>query len=110
MAWRRASGIWSRGTGEWRPVWGGGNRNEAALLERCYRNSLARLVENDLTTIAFPAISTGAYGFPIERATRIAITTVSAVLEQTPSVDKVVFCCFGHNDVEVYERLAGELV
>jgi O-acetyl-ADP-ribose deacetylase (regulator of RNase III) len=92
------------------PVWGGGNRNEDTLLASCYRNSLARLTENDLTTIAFPAISTGAYGFPIERATRIAIITVREVLEQTTSIEKVVFCCFGPDDLAVYERLASEIL
>ncbi len=88
------------------PVWRGGHESEDALLAACYRNSLARLAERDLGSIAFPAISTGAYGFPIERATRIAVETVASVLEQTPTIEKVVFCCFAARDQEIYERLA----
>ena len=65
------------------PVWRGGDNDEDALLASCYRNSMARLAENQLSSIAFPAISTGAYGFPIERATRIALESVAAALRET---------------------------
>ena len=92
------------------PVWHGGDRNEAELLAACYRNSLARLVEAELDSIAFPAISTGAYGFPLEPATRIAITTVAEVINQTPTIARVVFCCFSASDAALYQRLAGELL
>ncbi len=92
------------------PVWHGGDRDEATLLAACYRNSLARLVEAELASIAFPAISTGAYGFPLEPATGIAITTVAEVLTSTPSITRVVFCCFGASDEALYQRLAGELL
>ena len=92
------------------PVWHGGERGEARLLAACYRNSLARLVEADLDSIAFPAISTGAYGFPLEPATRIAITTVAEVVTNTPSIARAVFCCFSASDAALYQRLAGELL
>jgi len=91
------------------PIWRGGSNGEDDLLAACYRNSLARLTENGLSSVAFPAISTGAYGFPIERATRIAIETVLSVLSSTPSIERVVFCCFADRDQELYERIAAEL-
>jgi len=92
------------------PVWRGGDDDEDALLAACYRNSLARLTENGLASIAFPAISTGAYGFPMERATRIALDTVGSALRVTSSTEKVVFCCFAARDLETYQRLADELL
>ena len=61
-------------------------------------------------SIAFPAISTGAYGFPLERATRIALGEVRASLEADPAVERVVFCCFSDRDRQAYERLAAELL
>jgi O-acetyl-ADP-ribose deacetylase len=77
------------------PVWSGGSRNEEALLASCYRVSLALAVEQDLRSIAFPAISTGIYRFPPDRAARIAITTVTAEVTAAPSkLQRVVFCCF----------------
>jgi O-acetyl-ADP-ribose deacetylase len=77
------------------PVWGGGERGEDRLLASCYRNALALASERGLASIAYPAISTGAYGFPAERAALIAIRTVAAALGQAASIERVVFCCFG---------------
>ena len=77
------------------PVWGGGERGEDRLLASCYRNSLALASERGLASIAYPAISTGAYGFPPERAALIAVRTVAAALSQAASIERVVFCCFG---------------
>jgi O-acetyl-ADP-ribose deacetylase (regulator of RNase III) len=77
------------------PVWGGGERGEDRLLADCYRNSLALAHEHELASIAYPAISTGAYGFPPDRAANIALRTVLAALEATIMIDRVVFCCFG---------------
>jgi O-acetyl-ADP-ribose deacetylase (regulator of RNase III) len=77
------------------PVWGGGERCEDRLLASCYRNSLALASERGLASIAYPAISTGAYGFPPERAALIAVRTVAAVLSQAGPIERVVFCCFG---------------
>jgi len=77
------------------PFWGGGERGEDRLLASCYRNSLALAAERGLSSIAYPAISTGAYGFPPERAALIAVRAVAAALSQAGSIKRVVFCCFG---------------
>ncbi|MGH6793242.1 MAG: O-acetyl-ADP-ribose deacetylase [Methyloceanibacter sp.] len=77
------------------PVWGGGERGENRLLASCYRQSLAMAHANGLTSIAYPAISTGAYGFPPDRAAFIALRTVRDALAQHASMERVVFCCFG---------------
>lgn len=91
------------------PVWRGGNADEDHLLENCYHNSLRLAVEHDIQTIAFPSISTGVYGFPIERASRIALKTVKAFLEQHESLQKVVFVCFGQHDYQVYQQAFQEV-
>ena len=91
------------------PVWHDGNHREDALLAGCYRNSLALAVQHGLKTIAFPAISTGAYGFPMDRATRIALTEVSKFLERNPSIEKVVFVCFGQAAHLCYHQTLVEL-
>ncbi len=85
------------------PVWGGGMSGEDRLLASCYRNSLALLRENDLTSIAFPAISTGIYGFPPERAARIAARTVLDELNDLPASFRVVLCCFGPESRKLHE-------
>jgi len=92
------------------PVWTGGGADEDELLASCYRNAMRLGREHGLASIAFPAISTGAYGFPLERATRIALAEVRAALEKDPRVERVVFCCFSAADLAVYERIAGELL
>jgi O-acetyl-ADP-ribose deacetylase (regulator of RNase III) len=84
------------------PVWHGGTRREDELLASCYRTSLQLAVEMGIRSIAFPAISTGAYGFPLERATAIAVREVRSFLEKNPSVEKVVFVCFGKYTHECY--------
>ncbi len=76
------------------PVWRGGRAGEDALLAGCYRNALALAVEHALRSIAFPAISTGIYGFPGDRAARIAVGEVQTFLTRDPPIDRVVFCCF----------------
>ena len=85
------------------PVWGGGERGEDRLLANCYRNSLALALKNDLASIAYPAISTGAYGFPPGRAAEIALRTVLAELEQAGTIDRVIFCCFGAESREHHQ-------
>jgi O-acetyl-ADP-ribose deacetylase (regulator of RNase III) len=85
------------------PVWGGGESGEDRLLEACYRNSLALAVEQGLTSIAFPAISTGIFGFPQARAAHIAVTTVLANLRGEPSLKSVVFCCFSEESRNLHE-------
>jgi O-acetyl-ADP-ribose deacetylase (regulator of RNase III) len=84
------------------PVWHGGARHEDELLASCYRRSLELAVEKGVRTIAFPAISTGVYGFPLERATAIAVGEVRSFLEKNPSLEKVVFVCFGKHAYEGY--------
>jgi O-acetyl-ADP-ribose deacetylase (regulator of RNase III) len=91
------------------PIWRGGDSNEDQLLENCYKNSLKRAVENEIETIAFPSISTGVYGFPIERASRIALNTVKTFLEKNESIQKVTFVCFGSHDYQVYQRAIKEV-
>jgi O-acetyl-ADP-ribose deacetylase (regulator of RNase III) len=77
------------------PVWGGGERGEDRLLANCYRNSLALAAEHRLVAIAFPAISTGIYGFPAERAAHVATRSVRDALAGLPGIARVLFCCFG---------------
>lgn len=87
------------------PVWRGGGSGEDALLASCYRESLDVARAQGVHSIAFPAISTGIYGFPIDRAARIAVTTINASLADRPLPERVIFCCFGLASAEAY-RLA----
>ena len=84
------------------PVWSGGRRGEPALLRSCYEHSLALAEEHELRSIAFPAISTGAYGYPIEAATRVAVETVRNSLERPSSLELVRFVCFSDQDWHIY--------
>jgi O-acetyl-ADP-ribose deacetylase len=77
------------------PVWSGGTQDEDRLLADCYRNSLALASAHGLTSIAYPAISTGIFGFPADRAAHVAVTTVLGSLHLAPSIERVVLCCFG---------------
>lgn len=90
------------------PVWNGGKNNEDKLLANCYKNSLVLAVENKIKTIAFPAISTGVYHFPLERATKIAVSEVKKFLEKTKSIEKVVFVCFDEETYRVYKNIIKE--
>jgi len=77
------------------PIWRGGERGEAQLLASCYRRSLELAGENGWRTVAFPAISTGAFGYPADRAAQVAVSTVLKVLEDRPDAfDCITFCCF----------------
>lgn len=87
------------------PVWHGGGNREDDLLANAYRNSLRVAVENDVKTIAFPSISTGIYGFPIERGAKIAITTVKTFVEKNPSLTEVRFVTFSQSDYDIYRKL-----
>lgn len=84
------------------PVWAGGQAGEPGLLESCYRRSMEVAAANNVTSIAFPAISTGVYRFPLDHATRIAVGTVAAALSGNTPVDRVVFCCFGAEAATLY--------
>lgn len=84
------------------PVWHGGSRGEAELLAQCYRNSLELASAQGLRTIAFPSISTGAYGYPIDKACRIALAEIKKGLARFPAIDKVVVVCYGLGVYQAY--------
>jgi O-acetyl-ADP-ribose deacetylase len=88
------------------PVWHGGSRNEPELLAKCYRNSLAWATKRSIRTIAFPAISCGIFGYPIDQAVEIAIRETAAYLEGNSLPEKVIFACFGR---EIYDAYVQEL-
>ena len=85
------------------PIWNGGNYNEDELLTNCYLNSLKLAVENKIKTIAFPAISTGVYGFPLERAAQIAIKAVKKFIQSDKSIQKIIFVCFDDRAYQTYK-------
>jgi O-acetyl-ADP-ribose deacetylase (regulator of RNase III) len=87
------------------PVWQGGTHDEPRLLASCYFRSLALAAKHGLASIAFPSISTGAYGYPTELAAQVAIEAVREFTAKTGSIEKVIFCCFSMNDYQIYERL-----
>lgn len=85
------------------PVWQGGGAGEDALLASCYRRSLEVAAAHDLQSVAFPAISTGVYRFPPDRAAAIAVKTVVAFVERSGSVGKVIYCCFGSDSAALHQ-------
>ena len=87
------------------PVWRGGTHGEPELLASCYRNCLTIAAKHEVKSIAFPSISTGVYGYPIELASRIAFETVSDMIRKPSTLEEVLFCCFSPNDLAVYEPL-----
>jgi O-acetyl-ADP-ribose deacetylase (regulator of RNase III) len=90
------------------PIWQGGVVNEDSLLSQCYRRSLGLMVGNNLKTIAFPAISTGASRFPMERAAVIALRTTVSFMTGDDRIKKVIFCCFGELSLNAHKKaLAG---
>jgi O-acetyl-ADP-ribose deacetylase (regulator of RNase III) len=84
------------------PVWRGGQHEEDRLLADCYRNSLIQATQRGIPSIAFPSISTGAYGFPVERASRIALEEIAAHLEQNEFPEKVLIVCFDEQTFQAY--------
>lgn len=84
------------------PVWRGGSHGEADLLSSCYQRSLEIAVERGLTSIAFPCISTGVYGYPHQPAAEIAVTAVRKFTAVAASVSEVIFCCFSRQDYDIY--------
>ena len=90
------------------PIWHGGSHHEAELLANCYKNSLALAVTKKLKTIAFPAISCGAYGYPIETACAIAYRSVADFLKQDTTLEKVYLTCFSDDIYQAYEKAKAE--
>jgi len=86
------------------PIWRGGKRDEARILANCYRNSLQLAVENEVKTIAFPAISCGAYGYPIEQAAQIALETTREFLAATQNIHRVIFVLWGDDVYDAYRE------
>ena len=85
------------------PVWNGGKYNEDEFLANCYRNSLKLTIENGIKTIAFPAISTGVYHFPLECAVKVAVEEVRNFLKENNSIEKIIFICFDDKTFESYK-------
>ena len=92
------------------PIWHGGNQKEPELLAEAYLNSLKLAVSKGLKTVAFPSISTGAYGYPLEKASRVALTAVKEFLEKESDISKVIFLLFAKNDLEIYKQAAKEIL
>ena len=90
------------------PVWRNGGHGEDDVLASCYRSCFALAEQNGIRTLAFPSISTGAYGFPMERAARIAVRETKGFLEQNTSVEKVLLVCFGKSACEVHSQALDE--
>jgi O-acetyl-ADP-ribose deacetylase (regulator of RNase III) len=92
------------------PVWDGGDGGEDDLLGSCYRSSFALAVQHGLRTIAFPSISTGAYGFPMERAASIAVRETKAFLVQHPAFENVLLVCFGQRAYDIHLAAVKEII
>lgn len=90
------------------PVWHDGKSEEPDLLASCYRRCIEVAAANGALTLAFPSISTGVYGYPVELAAKVAVSTVRAEVQSFPSIQEVIFCCFSQNDREVYKRVLSE--
>jgi O-acetyl-ADP-ribose deacetylase len=87
------------------PVWRGGTSGEPALLASCYRRSIELAAANRILTLAFPSISTGIYGYPVELAAKVAVDTVRSSVQEFAPIEEIVFCCFSPGDLQVYESM-----
>jgi O-acetyl-ADP-ribose deacetylase (regulator of RNase III) len=90
------------------PIWHGGNRGEPELLASCYRRCIEVAAQNGIHSLAFPGISTGVYGYPVERAARVAVATVRATVPNFPAIREVIFCCHSAADFAVYQALLAD--
>ena len=91
------------------PVWHDGHHGEDELLASCYRSCFALVESHGIKTVAFPSISTGAYGFPMDRAARIAVREAKNFLDRNRSVEQVTLVCFGASALEIYKRVLTEI-
>jgi O-acetyl-ADP-ribose deacetylase (regulator of RNase III) len=91
------------------PVWNGGSRNEDDLLASCYLRAIELCRKHELASVAFPAISTGIYRFPADRAAGIAVKTVAEALPSAPSLTRVIFCCFSADSARLHEEAMNRL-
>jgi O-acetyl-ADP-ribose deacetylase (regulator of RNase III) len=91
------------------PVWHDGGHSEDDLLASCYRSCLALAEQHGIRTIAFPSISTGAYGFPLKRATEIALEETKKFIEKDQTLEKIAFVCFGEKVLRTYQEVAGKI-
>jgi O-acetyl-ADP-ribose deacetylase (regulator of RNase III) len=89
------------------PVWHGGTKGEPELLASCYRRCIEVARENHVATLAFPGISTGVYGYPVELAAQVAVATVTSTA--TDGIEEIIFCCFSENNREIYQHLLEDL-
>ncbi len=87
------------------PVWRGGTDGEPELLASCYRKSIELAATNGIKTLAFPSISTGIYGYPIELAAEVAVSTVRSAVQEFETIQEIVFCCFSSDDLQTYEQI-----
>jgi O-acetyl-ADP-ribose deacetylase len=87
------------------PVWHGGTHGEPELLASCYRRSIEVAADNGIRRLAFPGISTGVYGYPVDRAAPIAVATVRSTLPIFPDIEEVIFCCHSAADLAIYQSL-----
>lgn len=91
------------------PIWHGGGKGEAEMLARCYRNSLSLAEKRGIKTIAFPSISTGAYGFPLEDAAKIAIREIKKFVDENAAIERAVMVCHGQMAYETHRRALDEI-
>jgi O-acetyl-ADP-ribose deacetylase len=92
------------------PVWRGGDKEEPKLLASCYRRALELAVEHRLRSVAFPNISTGVYGYPIELASLVAVSTVKRFVRRETTLQEIIFCCYSENDLAIYRRTLESVV
>jgi len=92
------------------PVWQGGGRGEDELLTSCYRRSIAHCHKHSLSSVAFPAISTGIYRFPADRAARIAVGATLEAIEPETSLEQIVFCCFSEESARLHDQAFSEVI